>query len=89
MDFQFQDLPDELLLKVLSYSETKEIISSGLASKRLRRISRDYSLWQRVNLSKKMVNTELLELILDQRCTSLNLSNSNIYGRFTGSVMAN
>ena len=90
MDFQFHDLPDELILKVLSYSGAKEIIRSGLVSKKLRTISRDYSLWQRMNLSQKRVKTELLELILNnQECTSLNLSNSNIYGHFIRFVMAN
>ena len=52
-------------------------------SKRLRTISRDDSLWQEVNLSQKIVKTELLELILNKGCISLNLSNSNIVGRLS------
>ena len=73
-----QDLPDELILKVLSYSKPKDLISSGQVSKRLRSISYDNSLWQRVNLSEKNVKTKLLELILNKGCKSLNLSYSNI-----------
>jgi hypothetical protein len=73
-----QDLPDELILQVLSYSEPKDLISSGQVSKRLRSISYDNSLWQRVNLSKKIVKTKLLELILNKGCKSLNLCYSKI-----------
>ena len=74
----FQDLPDELILKVLSYSKPKDLIISGQVSKRLRSICYDNSLWKRVNLSKKNVKTELLELILNKGCKSLDLSHSNI-----------
>ena len=74
----FQDLPDELILKVLSYSKPKDLISSGQVSKRLRSISYDNSLWQRVDLSEKIVKTKLLELILNKGCKSLDLSHSNI-----------
>ena len=79
----FGDLPNELILKVFSYSEPKELISSGQVSKRLRTISRDESLWQEVNLSQKIVKTVLLELILNMGCISLNLSNSTILGRLS------
>ena len=73
-----QDLPDELILRVLSYSKPKDRISSGQVSKRLRSISYDNSLWQRVNLSEKIVKTDFLELILNKGCKSLNLSWSKI-----------
>ena len=73
-----QDLPDELILKVLSYSKPKDLTSSGQVSKRLRSISYDNSLWQRVNISEKIVKTDFLELILNKGCKSLNLSWSNI-----------
>ena len=73
-----QNLPDELILKVLSYSKPKDLISSGQVSKRLRSITYDNSLWQRVNLSEKIVKTKLIELILNKGCKSLDLSWSNI-----------
>jgi hypothetical protein len=59
----WQDLPDELILKILSYSEAKDLISCGHISKRTRNISRDSSLWVTANLEKKIVKTELLEMI--------------------------
>ena len=85
----FQDLPDEIILKVLSYSEPKDLISSGQVSKRLRKISRDNSLWQRVSLAWKIVKTEFLELILDKGCKSLNLSGTTILGSLCKEVLQN
>ena len=79
-DTDFQDLPDELTLKVLRNLEPKDLISCGQASKRLRKISYDNSLWQRVNLSGKKVKSELLELILNKECKSLNLYGTTILG---------
>ena len=79
----FQDLPEELILKVLSYSEPIDLITSGQVSKRFRTISHDCSLWQRVNLSKKVVKTEFLEVILSKGCKSLNLSESTIINSFS------
>ena len=75
-----QDLPDELLLKILSFSETKDLIGCGQVSKRIRRISHDSTLWVMANLEKKIVKTELLEMILRKGCRILNLSHSEIFG---------
>ena len=77
---KIQDLPDELVLKILRNSETKDLISCGQVSKRIRKISHDNSLWQRVNLSGKKVKSELLEMILNKECKSLNLYNTTILG---------
>ena len=82
----FQDLPDELILKVLSYSKIKALITCGQASKRIRKISRDNSLWMTVTLEKKVVKTELLELILGKGCTILRISNSNILGSLSSNI---
>jgi hypothetical protein len=54
--WSFQDLPDELILKVLSFSEPKDVIKSGQVSKRLRKISQDNSLWQRVHSSYFLIS---------------------------------
>ena len=76
----FQDLPDELILKIVSYSKEKDLISCGQVSKRIRNICQDSSLWVTVNLEKKIVKTELLEHILNKECKSLNLNYSTILG---------
>ena len=76
----FQHLPDELVLKILNYSETKDLISCGQLSRRIRQISHDGTLWETANLEKKIVKTQLLEMILGKGCKILNLSNSTIVG---------
>ena len=79
----FQDLPDELILKILSYSEINDLITYGQVSKRTRKISLDSSLWMRANLQKKIVKTELLEMILGKGCMILDLRDSTIIGRLS------
>ena len=81
----FQDLPEELVLKILSYLETKYLITSGQVSKRIRRISQDVP-WRTVSLKKKIVKTELLEMILSKGCRILNLSNSTIIGSLSSNI---
>ena len=76
----FQDLPDEVVLKILSFSETKDLITCGQVSKRIRKISRDGTLWVTANLEKKIVKTELLGMILQKGCRILNLCQSTIHG---------
>ena len=83
---KIQDLPDELVLKILSYSETKDLISCGQLSKRIRQISHDNSLWVTANLEKKIVKTELLEMILGKDCKILNLCHSTILGSLNSTL---
>ena len=82
----FQDLPDELVLKILSFSETIDLIGCGQVSKRIRRVSHDDTLWVMANLEKKIVKTELLEMILRKGCRTLNLSHSEIHGSFSSNI---
>jgi hypothetical protein len=82
----FQALPDELILKIFSFSETKDLISCGQVSKRTRRISHDRSLWMTAILEKKIVKTELLEMILRKGCRILNLCHSTILGSFSSNI---
>ena len=81
-----QDLPDEVILKILSYQRAKELISCGQVSKRIRRISRDNSLWVIVNLEKKTVKTEFLEMILRNGCRVLKLGDSTILGSLSSNM---
>ena len=87
--FNFQDLPDELGLKIFGYSEKKDLITYGQVSKRIRKISHDSTLWVTANLVKKIVKTELLERILNKGCKILNLSNSTIVGSLSSNMKPN
>ena len=82
----FQDLPDELILKILSYSEIKALITCGQVSKRIRTISHDNSLWETVSFEKKILKTELLEMILEMGCRTLNISNFTILGSLSSNI---
>ena len=84
----FQDLPDELVLRILSYSETKDLITYGQVSKRIRGISHDSTLWATANLEKKIVKTELLEMILQKGCRILNLCHSKIIGTLRSNIIS-
>ena len=77
------DLPDELVLKVFSYTETADILKCGKVSKRIRTISNDNSLFQTVNFSGKYVKTDLLASVLNKGCKSLNLTDSSIWGNYS------
>ena len=83
---KWQNLPDELILKILSYTEVIDLITCGQVSKRTRNVSHDISLWVMANLEEKIVKTELLELILSKGCKILNISNSTIVGSFSSNL---
>ena len=80
---KFLDLPDELILKVLSYTETTDILRCGQVSKRTRNISNDNSLFQTVNLRNKIVKADLLATLLNKGCKCLNLSDCALWGNLT------
>ena len=79
----FQDLPDELVLIILKNVETKDLIPCGQVSQRMRKISQEGSLWVTANLRKRIVKTELLEMVLSKGCKILNISDSTIVGSLT------
>ena len=83
---QLEDLPDETILKILSYADIKGLITCGQVSKRVRNVSQDSSLWVTANIKKKIVKVKLLELILSKGCKILNISNSMIVGRLSSNV---
>ena len=85
-----QDLPDEIILKVINYLKTKDLIRCGHISKRIRNISRDESLWQKINISKLIgifskpnlkyqkhnLPIEFLKMVLENGCQYLRLENT-------------
>ena len=82
----FEDLPDELILQIVGYSETKDLITYGQVSKRIRKISHDGTLWVTANLMKKVVKTELIEMILGKGCKILKISNTTIVGSLSSNM---
>ena len=78
--FHFEDLPDEILLKILSLLETKGVLQCGKVSKRLRAISNDQSLWLKLNLLGRQVPYGFIEKAAQNGCEYLNLGLSCVNG---------
>ena len=85
----FLDLPDELILKVFSYTDTVDLLTCAQVSKRIRTISNDNSLFQTVNLRNKIVKTDLLATLLNKGCKSLKLSDCSLWGDSNVWVLSN
>ena len=94
-DLQLEDLPDEMILKVLSYLNIGDLMRCGKVSKRFGNIRDIESLWQNVNLSYgsnaynldayggkscQPVKANFIKFLLDKGCERLNLYNSKIKG---------
>ena len=80
LNSKLEDLPDEVILKVLSYLDTANLIRSGHVSQRLRAISSDESLWQKMNLFEKNVPTSFLQFVLERGCKYLSLHSTKLNG---------
>ena len=77
-NYQIQDLPNELLLKVQDYMETRDQIRFGQVSKRFRAINE--TIWEKVNLCEKIVPVGFIEMILNQKCQYLSLYRAKMEG---------
>ena len=74
------DLPDEILLKILSNLDFANIIKYGQVCQRIRAISHDTRLLQTINLSGKIVPAKFFQIILENGCKYLSLRNAKIDG---------
>ena len=65
-DVQFEGLPDEVILKILGHLKgTRGLIYCGHLSRRIRTISQDETLWQKINISRQNIPTGFLEMVLN------------------------
>ena len=89
-DLQLEDLPDEMILKVLSFVNIGDLMRCGRVSKRFGKIRDIESLWQNVDLSSlgnaydgrfcKAVKANFIKFLLDKGCERLNLYDAKIKG---------
>jgi hypothetical protein len=73
------DLPDEVILNILSFLNIKELIKCQV-SKRLREIVNDESLWLKVNLVRRQVPYDFIEKAAVNGCQYLSLADCNVVG---------
>ena len=75
------DLPNEVILKVLTYLKVEELVRCHQVSKRIKTISHDESLWKKINLYLcNFIPAELLQLVLNNGCQYLSLKMSTVVG---------
>ena len=79
-DLEISDMPDEIVLKILSYLDVKNLILCGHVSKKLRIMSHDETLWKNVKLCLKSIEIEFLQMVLNNGCKYLNLEESKFFG---------
>ena len=76
-----QDLPDEILLKVINYLDINKRVKFGEVSKRMKDISCDKTLWQNMNLSRDGpswryeidIPTNFVKMVIENGCQYLSL----------------
>ena len=83
LSYQLDDLPDEVILRILYFLDMKELLLFGQASKRHRAIANDESLWLKLNHLDKKVPYDFIEKAAGNGCQYLGLFACDIIG-FTG-----
>ena len=76
---ELTDFPDEIILKVFACLDLKDLLKCGQVAKKFRSISRDQSLWQRIDLSGQNISAVFIQFILERGCKYLDLSHSHMF----------
>ena len=75
----FEKLPDEVILKVLSFVSFKSLGNCNQVSHRIRKIAEDTSLWINVRASLKVIPTGFLEKIVASKVQSISFQKCEVY----------
>ena len=77
----FDELPEEILLKILKYLNVKELCRCAKVCTRFWKLSHDEYFWRKINLCwNKKIPAKFLEYILDRGCKFLSLRCARISG---------
>ena len=60
---ELAEFPDEIILKMFSSLDLKDLLNCGQVSKRFRSISHDEFLWQRIDLSGQNISGAFIQFI--------------------------
>ena len=82
---QLEDIPDEIILKVLGYLEIKDLLCICHVSKSLRAISQDETLWKQISLcwNECIVPAEFLDKVLQNGCKYLDLRYTQVHSNLS------
>ena len=75
---QLDELPDEVILKIVSFLDLKELLLCGQVSKQLRAIANDKSLWLKLNFWNRKVPYDFIEKAAGNGCQYLSLFDCGI-----------
>ena len=75
-----ENLPDELIIKVFSFLETRDLICLGQLSTRIRAISHDEQFWKKMNLYLKSLPAKFLRIAINNGCKYLSLCPNQVDG---------
>jgi hypothetical protein len=70
---KLEDLPNEIITKVLSYLEIRDLIFFGHLSKRTRAVRRNKPLWRKLTFHGHSLKSEFLKFIVTNGCKFLKL----------------
>ena len=80
--FRFEELPVEMRVKIMSYLDIRDKLRWMQASKSIRLLCQDESIWQNINLSWKIgVPYSFINFVLEKNCISLILRGTKMIGR--------
>ena len=79
-EVQLEDLPDEIILKLLRYLGPNDLIECSLVSKRIGAISQEEYLRQGINVSEEKVPADFIEDALNRGCRYLSLHKTQLIG---------
>ena len=78
----FEDLPNEVLMRIFEFLDLIDVTNIAQVSKRLRNFCKDESLMQKfvekINLYNKKVPIKFLEKIMDYGCKYLSLNTASL-----------
>ena len=78
--YQLDELPDEVILKIVGFLDLKGLLLCGQVSKRLQAIANDESLWLKLNFCNRKVPYDFIEKAAGNGCKYLGLFGCDIIG---------
>ena len=70
-----EDLPDEILLKILGQVNIRDLIRCSFVNNKIRKIANDKSLWEKMNLRSNVdVPAELFSKLIEKGCEYLSIT---------------